>query len=171
MADSTHFAILEEMVAQIKMLGLTDIPQANIKAVKVEHYRETIDPGLPGVHVMPFGSEILNANGGTTCRDDIGYPCMVLMYDIDRQDTGTGLPADALTGTQDETFRFDEKLHWRQQIRKRFHNQRLPLSGGYPNVYRCVIEPSEIVRPVDWLEANLWIGGVLIRAWTREERL
>jgi len=169
-ADSTYYAILLEVQNKIRGLNLTAIPADNVKIAKVEHYRETIEPGIPGIHCITLGSENIAINGGTNERDDIGYPVGILMFDTDRQDTGDGLPADAMPGTQDEAFRFDEKLSWRQRIIKAFNNQRLTLSAGHPNVHRCTIEPADIVRPTDWLEANLWIGQFVIRCWTREFR-
>jgi len=170
MANSTYYAILEAVHTKIVQLSLTAIPAANIQLAKTEHFRETVEPGLPGIHVMPAPVETILVNEGTTCRDDIGYPVTVLMMDSDRQDTGSGLPADAIPGTQDQEHRFDEKLHWRQKIRKAFINQRLTLATGYPNVLRCTIEPLEVVRRNDWLEANIWIGGLVVRCWTREDR-
>jgi hypothetical protein len=170
MADSTYFAILNAVKTRILDLNLTAIPDANVQVVKTEHFRETIEPGLPGIQIMPAPVETILVNEGTTCRDDVGYPVTVLMMDSDRQDTQTGLPVDADDGTQDQDHRFDEKLHWRERIRKAFINQRLKLTDGYPDVFRCTIEPGEIIRDTDWLEANIWISVLVIRCWTREER-
>lgn len=170
MAESTYYAILEAVQTRIIDLNLTSIPAANIVVLKTEHYRERVESGMPSIQIMPAPVEAMLVDEGTTCRDDIGYPVTVLMIDSDRQDTTTGLPSGASQGTQDQAHRFDEKLHWRQQIRKAFINQRLDLATGYPNCSRCTVEPAEIIRPTDWLEANIWIGVMVIRCWTREDR-
>ena len=49
MASATYKAILDQVVDDIKMLDLSSIPDANIQLIKVENYRETVKPGLPGV--------------------------------------------------------------------------------------------------------------------------
>lgn len=168
--ESTYYAILTAVYDAIVALGLASIDTDNIELVKTEHYRETVEPGLPGIHIMPAPVETILVNEGTTCRDDIGYPVTVLMMDADRQDTATDLPADAVPGTQDQEHRFDAKLLWREQIRKAFLNQRLTTATGFPNVHRCTIEPGEVIRDNDWLEANIWISQLVIRCWTREAR-
>ena len=167
---SVYYNILEKVLEDIQGLSLTDMPTENIELIKVENYRETVEPGLPGVLVFPLGMENITVNSGTTCRDDIGYPVGVLILDADRQDTSTGLPADADDGTQDQAFRFDQKLLWREKIRKHFNNQRLTLSGVSVGVHRCTIEPGDIVRGNDFLEANIWVSAMVIRCWTRETR-
>jgi len=167
---SIYYNILSGVLSAIQGLDLTDMPAANIKLIKVENFRETVEPGLPGVLVFPISSENIAIDEGTTCSDDVGYPVGVLILDADRQDTSTGLPEDADDGTQDQAFRYDQKLLWRQQIRNEFINQRLSLPSSMPSVYRCTIEPGEVVRSNDFLEANIWVSAMVIRCWTRERR-
>ena len=126
---SIYYAIMQKVQIDIQELSLVDIDSANIQLAKVQNERETIFPGLPGILVLPLGQETMPATAGTNERDDIGYPVAIVMFDIDRQDTGTGLPTDAVPGTQDEEFRFDRKLQWRERIRKKFINQRLDISS------------------------------------------
>jgi hypothetical protein len=166
-----YYAILDAVLTSVKSIGLEDIASANIQLVKAFNERETIVPGLPGVLIAPLGPEIIVAIEGTNEMEDIGYPVAVVLVDQDRQQSGTGLPADAEEGTQDQFFRYEQKLIWRSQIRKQFINQRLSLSGVTPDkTNRCTVEPQMVVNAEEWLATNIWISGTVFRFWTREVR-
>jgi hypothetical protein len=168
---SVYYSILEAVHSAIQDIGLEAIEDENIELIKVYNERETVVPGLPGVLVYPLGPENINVTEGTNERDDIGYPVAVAILDQDRQQSDTGLPADAEEGTQDQSFRFEEKLIWREQIRKEFINQRLTLTGATPNcTNRCTLEPQAVVNTEDWLATNIWISVLVFRFWTRETR-
>src|SRR3990172_745649 len=169
---STYYAIMQKVQIDIQELSLVDIDSANIQLAKVQSERETIFPGLPGILVLPLGQETMPATAGTNERDDIGYPVAIVMFDIDRQDTGTGLPADALPGTQDQEFRFDRKLQWRERIRKKFINQRLDISSyvSGASIHNCLVEPGTVVDADDWLKDNIWTSVLVCRFLSRETR-
>jgi hypothetical protein len=168
---SVYYAILEAVETAVKAIGLQDISNDNIELIKVYNERETVLPGLPGVLIYPLGAENITATAGTSAKDDIGYPVAIAILDRDRQQSGTGEPAAAEEGTQDQAFRFEEKLLWREQVRKEFINQRLSLSGVTPDqTNRCTIEPQAVVNAEEWLATNIWISVLVFRFWTRESR-
>jgi hypothetical protein len=174
---SVYKAILNSVVDAIKALDLTDIADDNVILCKVPQERETVMPGLPGVLVYPLGREMMTATAGTNCRDDIGYPVAVMMLDAERLDQSTLEPVagDATTpdgGTQDQDFRYDLKLYWRETIRKRFYHQRLDVSAYKSDgwVHDCLMEPEAIVEAKDFLEANIWVSVLVFRFMSRETR-
>ena len=175
--DSVYHAILNTVRDAIRLLDLTDIADANVMICKVSAERETVLPGLPGILVFPVGEELMSATAGTNCRDDIGYPVGVMMIDAERLDQSTQEPVagDAETpdgGTQDQDFRMDEKLTWRETIRKRFFHARLDVSAYKSDgwVHDCLMEPQAVVDPKDFLEANLWVSTLVFRFMSRESR-
>lgn len=167
---AVYYAIMTAVQSALRDLSLTDIDSSNIRIAKVHSERETVFPDLPGILIMPLGAESIVATSGTNASDDIGYPVAVIVFDQDRQQSDTGLPAEAVEGTQDQEFRYEQKLIWREKIRKQFINQRLTLTGPSVNVNRCTVEPGEVVRSDDWLENNIWVSSMVFRFWTRETR-
>jgi hypothetical protein len=168
---AVYYSILEAVQAGLKEIELDGIEDANILLAKVQNERETVFPGLPGILVLPFGAESIVATQGTNNRDDIGYPVGVICFAQDRQQSYTGLPTAAAKGTQDEEYRFEPRLLWRQQIRQKFINQRLVLTDTTPSkTNRCTVEPMQVIDPRDWLEDNIWTSGLVFRFWTREVR-
>lgn len=171
MADSTYYAILSAVKDGIVDIALPAINPNDIQLIKVENFRETVLPGLPGVLILPLGQETMPIQGGSVGRDYIGYPVAVVMLDSDRQDTGSGEPTEAMTGTQDQEHRYDIKLYWRQQIRKKFINQRLAVpSPSVSDVFTCHVEPQAVVEAADWLEDNIWVSTLVLRFFSRETR-
>jgi len=168
---SVYYQILSKVLEDIKALDLEDIATANIQLAKVLNERETVFPGLPGILVLPLGQETMPIAIGTVGKDYIGYPVAVMMMDSDRRDTSTGQPSAADAGTQDQDFRYDTKLLWRERIRKQFINQRLPLTlPDGSDVYTCQVEPNAVVEATDWLEDNIWMSIIVLRFWSRESR-
>jgi hypothetical protein len=170
LSRSVYYAILTAVHEAVQSISFNPIANENIQVVKVLNERETVLPGLPGILILPFGAENITATAGTNERDDIGYPVAIVAFDQDRQQSRTGEPADAQEGTQDQTYNFNNRLLWRQKIRKQFINQRLSLSGVNTEVNRCTVEPWDVVRAEDWLTSNIWVSGMVFRFWTRETR-
>lgn len=166
---SIYHAILEKVQSDLRSLDLAEIADDNIQVIKVLNERETIMPGLPGILIHPVGQELMPSQFGTVGFDYIGYPVAVVMLDIDRQDTGSGIPEDAVTGTQDQDFRLDSKLTWRDRIRKKFHHQRLSIDISGADIYTCQMEPNPVVQANTWLETNLWVSAVVLRFFSREK--
>jgi len=93
--------------------------------------------------------------GGTNARDDWGHPVLVTTVVASNQDVAV----------------YDWEILWRQQIRRKFHNQLLSGSGGLlATVYICVVEPRTIVDPSLFRDGNLSLGQLLVRAKSREVR-
>lgn len=166
---SVFFEILEEVQTAIRNLSLDQMASVNIEVGKVNPERETVFPGLPGILIIPLGEEGIPVDGGTLRRDDIGYPVGILMMDQERQQSGTGLPADADEGTQDQDYNLNAKLLWREKIRKEFISQGLSAVTS-ANVWNCIVEPQLIVDPTDFLGSNIWLSTLVLRFLARETR-
>lgn len=167
---SIFYSIMTKVRDEIRALDLSLIDDDKVVIAKVMNERETVFPGMPGILILPLGNESIPVTAGTTCKDDVAYPIGVVMLDADRQDTSTEIPAGADQGTQDQDFRFDTRLTWRERIRKRFMHQRLNLTSVAADVYTCHVEPQAVVTRSDWLEDNIYMSVLVLRFWSREGR-
>ena len=165
---AVYFDILNQVKVRIQSLDLTGIPDSSVEIVKANTERETVNPGIPGVLILPFGEEGIPVEAGSLRRDQIGYPVAVIMIDVDRQSSVTNVPASADEGTVDQDYNLDIKLTWRERIRKRFINQKLP---GVNSVWNCVIEPDLVVDAETLLNQNLWMSVLVLRFLSRETRM
>ncbi len=164
---AVYFDILTRVAVDIKALSLTGIAEANVQVIKANTERETIVPGVPGILILPFGEELIPVDGATLRRDDIGYPVAVIMIDIDRKSSVTEIPATADEGTVDQDYNFDNKLTWRESIRKKFINQRLT---SVTTVWNCIVEPDLVVDAETLVNDNLWMSVLVLRFLSRETR-
>lgn len=165
---TTFHKIMTEVANRIKSGGLTDLPDANVVIKKTTKDRERIEVGLPGILIAPGNTENIPTTGGTNIRDDIGYPVEVMMFDAHRQQSFDNLPVDAEEGHPDQEYHFDDRLQWRDTIRKLFIRQRLT---GVDTVFTCEVEPLAIVDANEFLKRNLWVSALVLRFWSREARL
>jgi len=164
---STYRQILEAVQMRIRAAQLPDLDDCNVIVDKVNRNRERIIPGIPGIVIAPENAESIPLGGGTNVRDDVGYPVSVSMFDCHRQQSFDGEPACAEEGCVDGTYEFDDRLYWREQIRKIFIRQRLsPIDC----VYTCEVEAFQVLNADELLKRNLWSSSLLLRFISRESR-
>lgn len=144
--SAKHKDILAAVVTVIKALSLSGVSSANITEGKLPLDRNLT---LPSILCSQFGSEQMLP--GTCGSDDYGYPVLVVIVSAGNQNNATS----------------DTELQWRQSIRNAFHNKRL---SGVSAVWKCVVEPGEIVSPAEWRDSNLTVSALTVRAITREVR-
>jgi len=147
---AVHSDCIDAVQAAIQSIGLTGLPNDQVYAFKFPFDRESMGLRFPAVHVsLPF-SEVEQVLGGTNERDDWGYPVLVTIVTLSNQ--STAIPVDV--------------LNWRQNIRKKFHNQRLSAVSA---VYTCKVEPRAIVD-LSLFGDNYDVSYLLVRCITREAR-
>lgn len=147
-------AVLEEclvsVVAQIKALVLTGIDDGNVVAMLVGDDQKGDGPeisGFPCVVVAAGDRETIEA--ATNLRDDVTYPILVALISVEnRQATNR-----------------DRNLLWRQQVRRKFNQKRLPdVTGG--SAWKCEVRPGQIADRPRWLQgyhAQVQIVAVTVR--------
>lgn len=156
MGDSLHYTILESVQTAIQDLDLTGIANDNVVILKENKRLERQEIGIPGVGIMHSGeSEIYEGPNSTNIYEEIGYPVLVIMFDLDR---GTGEPS--------QTLSHDTRLYWRQQIVARFLGQSLTT-----DVCRCTIASRPVFLPAEWKERSAWVSPLLFYFWGRVARL
>lgn len=151
--------ILTAVQAAVQNLDLTGVSDSNVMLLKVptDRIRDLPSTRFPAVIVAP--TESIRYDAGTNRRDDIIYPVLVAAVAADNQDQ-TSLRA--------------RYLKWSQDVRRRFH---LPAQGtvedpfaSITEVVSCEVDPRPVVDPPNWIAANLWVSGWVLRVRTRESR-
>jgi hypothetical protein len=126
-ATSIHEKILDAALARIVALNLTGIGS------RVYVYEMALDGEsvveLPCV-MLSLEGQAEQVLGGTNGQDDIGYPVVCLILDVQ--------------GMRDDAALRDKRRLWRQQIRRAFISQRL---AGVTEVMVCNVTPQLIVDP------------------------
>lgn len=148
---------LVEIQRQVQALDLPGIPPGNVVLCQVPavEIARMNSRHLPAVVIAPFGAETVTAQ--SNLRDDITYPVLVAIVASTRID-GEG-PTDKQV--QD----FEQRLQWRETIRKAFSNQRLTSSL----VHQIAVQPQQIVDPVAFAR-DLYVSGFVLRLTNREAR-
>jgi len=189
MGQSLYYSILTKVRATIRALNLEGIPSANVDILKVYDEKECEYPGVPGVAILPSQPESISPTAGTNERDHIGYHVGVVMLaddfpkallDTDQtRDTDT---TDARVIEDDVTYRrldissecathhreYNQRLFWREQIRRAFHHKRL---AGIPEVWDCVTLPQQVIVPRPWIVRGLYQSSLVFRFMTCEGRV
>lgn len=157
MSESTHLQILEHVQTGIRDLDLEGVDDENVVLLKHDKRLERIEAGgFPCCIVMHSGeSEIYDGEGSTNAFEEIGYPVVVLMCDIDR------------TNEPDQELLHDRRLWWRERIVMRFLNKHLSSS---PQVCRCTLSSRPIMLTADWMERSVWKSPLHFIFWARAYR-
>lgn len=150
MTASVYKQALDNVVDVIKGLNLDGV--ADNEVVLRKFPWDDTHPPLKGVTVS-WDKE--REAPGTTCRDDIGYPCFVTM--VQGSDKGW-------------TNHIDRITQWRESVRRAFHNQRLlNVSSTGTNHLICKVLHSAIELP-DKYRNNFDVSQLLVMCWFRESR-
>ena len=148
---------LVELQKQVQALELPGIPAGNVVLCQVPavEIARMNSRQLPAVVIAPFGAEAVVAQ--SNLRDDITYPVLVAIVastKIDGENTNDKQLAD-----------FEQRLQWRETIRKAFSNQRLTQNL----VHKIEVQPLVIVDPTAFAR-DLFVSGFTLRLTNREGR-
>jgi hypothetical protein len=149
--------ILETVLEQVQALDLAGIPRANVvlcQSAAVEIARLPASR-MPAVVVSPFGAETITAQ--SNLRDDIEYPVLVAIV--------ASLKIDAEQPTDKQRLYLDQRLTWRETVRKAFSNQRLDATRGYT----MALQPLAIVDQAAF-NRDLFVSGFVLKIRNREGR-
>lgn len=149
--------ILETVRDQVQALDLPGIPRANVvicHSAAVEIARLPSER-MPAVVIAPFGAETITA--ASNLRDDVEYPVVVAIV--------ASLRIDAEQPTDKQTLHLDQRLTWRETIRKAFSNQRLDTTRGYT----MTVVPMAIVDAAAFAR-DLFVSGFTLRIKNLEGR-
>lgn len=149
--------ILETVLEQVQALDLAGVPRANIvvcHSAAVEIARLPAQR-MPAVVIAPFGSETITA--ASNVRDDIEYPVLVAIV--------ASLKVDAEEPTDKQRLNLDQRLTWRETVRKAFSNQRLDSSRGF----NMSLQPLAIVDAAAF-NRDLFVSGFILKIRNRESR-
>lgn len=151
-ADPLHYRCLVAIQAAVRALALTGVPSANVVIRWLPRFQEQLghvaaDP-TPLIVIAPLGIETLTP--ATNDGEDIGYPCLVAIYD----------------GDPDLTNNLDRDLQWREQIIAALRESNLPTVA---EVIRCRVEPDTIIDLTAWAN-NYWFSAFTVRCVARQPR-
>lgn len=146
---AVHKQALDAVVTAIRNLGLESIHTKEIQARKIPYDDDRIFPGI----TVSWTSE--REAGGTTQRDDTGYPLLVTMIQGSGKDSTEGLAKIAL---------------WRQQIMRAFNRKRLAgISATGVHQLECTVQRQKVTLP-DKFKDNYDAGQLVVTCWFREPR-
>ncbi len=149
--------ILETVLEQVQALDLAGVPRANIvicHSAAVEIARLPAQR-MPAVVIAPFGAETITA--ASNVRDDVEYPVLVAIV--------ASLKVDAEEPTDKQRLNLDQRLTWRETVRKAFSNQRLDSSRGFT----MSLQPLAIVDAAAF-NRDLFVSGFILKIRNRESR-
>ncbi len=152
------FDCLIELQKQVQGLNLPGIPPGNVVLCQVPavEIARMNSQNLPAIVIAPYGSETIMSGGNQ--RDDVTYPVLVAIV--------------ASTRIEDENVNqkqladFEQRLGWREAIRRAFSNQRLTQEL----IYKIEIQSLPIVDAGAFQQRNLFVSGFVLRLTNRETR-
>lgn len=108
----------------------------------------------PCVLIAPSGPEMIvdPQNDDRTSDDNVGY----------------GIAIAFLADSSDESIDLEQRLGWRQTIRRRCNNVTLDLPPETGH-YRCEVEPKDAVYIPAWI-VDKWVSCIVVRCWFTEPR-
>ena len=149
--------ILETVLEQVQALDLAGVPRANIVVCHSAAVEIARLPAarMPAVVIAPFGAETIAA--ASNVHDDIEYPVLVAIV--------ASLKIDAEEPTDKQRLNLDQRLMWRETVRKAFSNQRLDSSRGFT----MSLQPLAIVDAAAF-NRDLFVSGFVLKIRNREGR-
>lgn len=152
---SLHYDSMVSIAAIIKSIGLDGISQDPIIQDVPNYKANGVTP--PCVLIAPWSPEEIQ--DAVNDRDDIGY--------------GIGIAIICGAGTNDIDTTLEQRLAWRQQIRRRMHNRCLDGNGGSIAVatnYKLTCSPMSPVDTQAWIKDTKFVSGLIVRSWCQEPR-
>lgn len=143
------------IAAIIKSIGLEGISQDPIIQDVPNYKADGVTP--PCVLIAPWSPEEIR--DATNESDDIGY--------------GIGIAIICGSAKSDIDTTLEQRLAWRQKIRRRMHNRKLDGNGGsidVPGNYNMTCSPMTPVDVQAWLKDTKFVSGMIVRSWCQEPR-
>lgn len=130
--------------------------------------------GLTGISSAPIIQEVLNYKS-----PDIVSPCVLIApwgpEDFDSESVAQeespfyGIAVAIVADADDLAKNLEDRLQWRQQIRRRMKN--VSLTVGTPSAsYKLDCKPASVVDQRAWLNDDKFVSGMLVRAYFNEPR-
>jgi hypothetical protein len=145
---SNHYDAMVAIQSIIQGIGLTGISRAPI-IQEVLNYK-TPDVVAPCVLIAPFGPESYDESAGLNDQDAPVY----------------GIAIAIVADADNQALNLEDRLQWRQQIRRRMKNQSL---SGLPQNFNLDCRPMTVVEPRAWNEGK-FVSGFLVMASFQEPR-
>ena len=140
--------ILLAVQSRIQSLNLTGVVNTSVVVRKIATDR---DVPRPAICISELRQQ-WPTDRGTNSRDDGTYQVVVAMYDADNQDPTYNV-------------NLGQWQLWRQQIRRAFINQSLPVA----TVYRVLVEPGESYDLTAW-KNQYFAAAIILNCFSREPR-
>ncbi len=144
---SNHYDTLVWIKSIIDGLSLTGLTGGTVIQEVVTFEEGQV--ALPFISISPTGPERMNNDEGFNDRDDVEYRTLVAIF------------------AKKETTTFEQRLAWRQSIRRRLNNTSNAALGMNYNVQ---VEPKDVVERHPSLEKKAFASGMIIRAFFQEPR-
>ena len=158
-SDSIHDAILEAVGNEVRAIPLVGVDSLNVIVQMVADARLIDRTAFPCVLVSASpGNETIDLTGGTSAKDDIGYPVTVALLDGADQ---TNMPAKR-----------KQWLAWRSNLIDAVLHKRLTLTTvaiGYSQ-FDIGVEFGPIADQGMWFERNTLASMVTLRVRVRKQR-
>ena len=143
---SNHYDAMTAIKTMIEGLTLTNFTGEVVIQEMAWHEKGVSGTTLPFISISPFGAE--TTGDANSNEDEVGYPILIAII---AQRCATDL---------------EQRLAWRQKIRRRLRNA--SLSGQTRN-FNLILEPQEVVSRAAW-RIQLFGSALLVRAMYEEPR-
>lgn len=144
---SNHYDAMVAIKAVIDGLGLQGLSSTGTIIQEVFNY----DPNrndqalLPFISISPFGAE--TSTDDNNAEDDCGYPVLI-----------------AILANPDPS-KLEERLGWRQSIRREMRNRDFGLQGNF----NVIPELQNVVDVAAW-KSKYYFSALIARVWFEEVR-
>lgn len=146
---SNHFDAMVAIQAIIQGIGLTGISRAPI-IQEVLNYKVP-DMQTPIVLIAPWGPEQYDDSAELNDQDAPVY----------------GIAIAIVADADNQALNLEDRLQWRQQIRRRMKNASLP---GLAQSYQLNCKPFPVVDQAAWMNDQKFVSGFLVLASFQEPR-
>ena len=155
--------IMQSVQREIRNLALPGInPHSVVIHTVFTDNEETVLPSMPGVVIVPAGSESLDILASPTQSQAVGYPVGIAFFAVDKDHIGD------FNEVEKHLDEIDRRFQWRETVRRRFHMQRL---NGVNEVQTCSATMNTPIDEAKWLERGIYISALTLNFSARETRL
>jgi|SRR6185437_5327313 len=152
---SNHFDTMTFIKSIVDGLELPGIMGSLIQEIPEYQDAQIAPLTLPFISIAPWGTEDLNSDPKTPVdKDSVFYPTTVIIFG--KVVTGDGFLAA-----------FEQRLGWRQCIRRNLNNRRIP---GLTQNWNLVVKPGNIVAPGIRYDRVAFMSSMIVQAKFQEPR-